>query len=424
MPVHPLSHDRSVQIHSGPQLWDVVTPAVRGQRGAVTAAVAFVGENAEVLLPLGPGATIIVNAGTDAMREGATDPRMLLSWHRRGVRVHSLATLTTTLILVEARVPFAVVGSANATPTLAADRDDAVTVTDLPGAIEDARMALLEWLDRAGSPLTEDWLQEAVREFGSRSDRAPGADTSAWADDDADPGATEAPDPEVTGFPEEPEVRDAPPVVAAPVTASPATSPPVTASAPVAAATPVIEVPDFVEEPEPQVVTFDWARPRTLYLAPMTPHVGLPDHVLERVERFYSELGLSPASGRAPHREGSFSVETYWEDEELGRGNPFAVTFLPNSSVIAVESATARPGRNAVMFPPARVLGVFVDERPYPRRRYFFLLTRWWTPQRSYRDAVGALAAVGEKAKVNQPYFVDAKLNALLGLWPGASYDS
>lgn len=360
-----LNPNRSVQIFSGQRLWDVLTPAVARQPG-ITGAIAFVGEEADQVLPLVRGATIIVNAGDSAIRQGSTDPRVLLVWHRRGVKVHTLSGLHAKMLLVESTEPFVAVGSANASSNSAARLDEAVMVTDLPDAIVEARMAMTLWLARAGAPLTEAWLIEAVSRFST--DR-----TAASEPIGPDTGVRVAEGP--VGLSDSPPHR------------------------------------------------LPWPRPRTIYLLPLLDTEVLPEEVIERADQLYEDLGLQrPAEGSLVGM-GDFTIQTYFNVEEPDQDQPFSMQYPANSHVIAVDSPTWRTKKSAQVSPMGRILSIFLDERAHPRRRYFFVLTCWWSTDLVFGDVMAALAAVGEKATFDRAYMMEVKVNALLGLWPEALYD-
>jgi len=251
MASHPLGTGDSVRLIAGPRVWDTLTPALAG-RSAVIAAVASIGRDADRLLPLGRGATLVVNAGETAVRRGTTDPEVLLRWHRAGIRVHSLDTLNATLILVDTNAPFVAAGSAPASQTSAQHLDEAVMVTDLPDTIIAARITLGTFVARAGAPLTEDQLLQAATVFGA---------------DRVGPGAAETEPEALQPEPEPIEEPVAP--MAAPHTASEDTA----TAVPADTETPIVEpdpaddvVEDEIDDDAP-LVTFPWVRPHTVSLA-------------------------------------------------------------------------------------------------------------------------------------------------------------
>ena len=90
--------DRSARLIHGRDVWTEIRGLLSGY-SAISAAIAFVGPDADQHLPLRGPATIVVNAGDNALASGWTDPEVLLRWTRRGVRVYSLASLHAKVLL-------------------------------------------------------------------------------------------------------------------------------------------------------------------------------------------------------------------------------------------------------------------------------------------------------------------------------------
>lgn len=404
MPSHPLGTGDSVRLIAGRRVWDILTPALSG-RSAVIAAVASIGRDADRLLPLSRGATLVVNAGDAAVRQGTTDPEVLLRWHRAGVRVHSLDTLNATLILVDTVAPFVAAGSADASQTSAQHLDEAVMVTDLPDTVVAARLTLGAFVARSGAPLTEEQLLEAVTVFGTDRIGPPDVESEPEAVETVPAVADEVPTPTA-----------APPAAA--TTAAAADAEP---AEPEAADDPPADVPD-----DGPLVVLPWARPHTVSLAQIVDQpVELSEDAQLELDRLNAEYGLRPSPFRAARRPGAFSIDVVQVRERSDLPRPFGTQHRPGTHVIAVEAPAdaKRPRTVGAVHPPGRVIAQIRDELSYPRSHYYFLLVRHAGPPRVYKDVVAALKAVGETANFERSYMVPAKIDALLALWPDAVYD-
>ncbi|MEO5835024.1 MAG: hypothetical protein ABIR83_16880 [Nakamurella sp.] len=413
MPSHPLGTGDSVRLIAGQRVWDALTPALAG-RSSVIAAVASIGRDADRLLPLSRGATLVVNASDAAVRQGTTDPEVLLRWHRAGVRVHSLDSLNATLILVDTSAPFVAAGSADASQISAQHLDEAVMVTDLPDTIIAARITLGGFVARSGTPLTEDQLLEAITVFGA--DRVGPPDVE-----------TEVPESSVS----EAVVESAAPDDTAATDDSADADVEADVEAPAAAVDPTDDLgpADSQDEQDDQdgpLAIFPWARPHTVGLAQIVdqPAVMSEDAQLE-LERLNLEYGLRAASFRAVRRPGAFSIDVVQIRERSDQPRPFGTQHRTGTHVIAVEAPAEakRPRTVGAVHPPGRVISQLRDELSYPRSHYYFLLVRHAGPPRVYKDVVHALKAVGETVNFDRSYMVQAKIEALLALWPEAVYD-
>jgi hypothetical protein len=154
--------DRSARLIHGKDVWSHIRNLLSGSR-RISAAIGYVGADADAYLPMrGPG-TIVVNAGDEALTTGSTDPNVLLRWTRRGVRVYSLPSLHAKVIQVEGDPSFVLVGSANVSWSSANRLDEAVLLADERETVDEISTAIAAWQLEAGEPLTQEWLQEAVR---------------------------------------------------------------------------------------------------------------------------------------------------------------------------------------------------------------------------------------------------------------------
>ncbi|WP_111765683.1 hypothetical protein [Nakamurella deserti] len=399
---HPLGGDRSVRLVSGHAVWEVLGPAVAG-RTDVVAAVPSVGADADRLLPLGRGCTLVVNASPEALQRGTTDPGVLVRWQRAGVQIHSLATLNATLVLASGTDPFLATGSADAAPRSAPRMFEAALITDLPEVLEDARQAFAALLALAGDPLTGAQLLELENRYATEPAPRPRAATVV-------PSETRAP---VT--------RDVRPAAERPSVERAAGAAGGAAGTPADAGSgqsPEVEL-------DAQPVELPWPRPRTVYLLGWTGPAPVSERARERLAEWESDLGLRASPGGVPTVEGRFALFPVCITENLGSDRPFGLPVPTGAHVVLVTTpAKSAPRPSAQVESPARVMGSWVDEAAYPRQKYYFLVGRHHAPRRTLRDVNAALQPLGAKASFLQAYMTSDKVQAMLDLWPGAEYDA
>jgi hypothetical protein len=437
--------DRSSRLIFGTSVWDALTPMLNGQH-EIHAAVTYVGEAADELLPMTAPGSIVVNAGDPAIENGSTDPRVLLRWVLAGVEVYSLETLYASVMLVHADPAFVVVGSANVSRDLAGALDEAVVISQHPSTVGDARAALLDCRQRAGSPLTVAWLIQAVErspyppevhpEPAPVRQQAPIIGVAPVTG--ATPVAAAAPVTEATPVP-----AAAPQTEATLVTDAPAQPTPEVADsavihdAHVPTEEPTVEdvIVDLVEvvtEPEPEpapapptqvaraTVRVPWPRPKTVYLAPLIEADDPSLEALYQLDRLETEYGLTGSSHPQP---GDYEIEAfYWDEKPHSAGEP-NMTYPIGSHVVPIDSPSGRRiPTTAMVSPPGRVLDSYTDHLRQPPRRYFFVLVQV-APTRSFKELRTALATIKEKPEFDHPYFMQHKIETILKLWPSASYD-
>ncbi len=156
--------DRSARLLHGPDVWTEIKQLLAGYND-VQAAIAFVGADADQYLQLRGPATIVVNAGDEALRNGWTDPSVLLRWTRRGVRVHSMASLHAKVLIAQGFPSFVLVGSADVLSGSGRAVQDAVLLADEKETVDEVRAAVARWRRLSGEPLTDAWLQEASARY-------------------------------------------------------------------------------------------------------------------------------------------------------------------------------------------------------------------------------------------------------------------
>ena len=136
--------DRSARLLSGRDVWTEIKALLHGYND-IQAAIAFVGADADQYLALRGPATIVVNAGDEALRNGRTDPAVLLRWTRRGVRVHSLSSLHAKLLFARDSPSFVLVGSADVLSASGRPLEEAVLLADEKETVDEVRSAVERW---------------------------------------------------------------------------------------------------------------------------------------------------------------------------------------------------------------------------------------------------------------------------------------
>ena len=369
--------DRSARLLSGRDVWSEIKALLAGHND-VQAAIAFVGADADQYLPLRGPATIVVNAGEEALRNGWTDPSVLLRWTRRGVRVHTLSTLHAKVLFAQGNPPFVLVGSADVLSTSGRAMEEAILVADEKDTVDEVRRAVDRWRRLSGDPLTDAWLQAAALRY-----RPPGA-LSATAPSSVVIDTAVA----------------APPAVAAPVAVAPATTPalPVTAPpSPVGAPTPA-------SAPEPtdtSVADVGANEPATFGTGPVDGAVLLDDALL--VDRAVLEDTATPdgaAAGGALSQEPTSADSADQGAVEPQSAAPADGAALGTSAVndVAAGETAAMPGALAAAdgadtseSPAAPAGPVLPPVWPRPKFIYLATLTRDGRASESAHEQLEAL---------------------------------
>lgn len=466
--------DRSARLISGRDVWSEITRLLSGQT-RIQAAISYVGSDADQYLPLKGPASIVVNAGEDALTSGRTDPTLLLRWARRGIRVYSLSSLHAKVILAEGDPAFVLIGSANAAWSSANRLEEAVLLADERDTVDEARAAVARWKQLAGEPLTQEWLQQAVLrarpaapvpaasaspavgtpsalasrrrpEFGSVAPVEPQMQPEpAELQVQLEPGTPFEPaepqvQPESAAQPESQVQREsaAQPESAAPLEPAEPTQPQVQPE-PVESAESVepqvqpepVEPPvepelaagaDSKTQPDPHPVAplrpVTWPRPKYIYLALLSRDGIASPTALEQLQALRSEFRAPRAEDDRP----TLEVQLLWWDQ------PAKITGKHRSyregwHVVPISvPASGRPAVLSAVDAPGRILHSFTDYLASPTRTYYFLLTHTAGPSTNFRKLRETLAAVGEKPSYDHAYMMQHKVDALLDLWPQIDY--
>lgn len=461
--------DRSARLIHGRDVWSKIGNLLSGYR-RISAAIGHVGSDADQYLSLRGPATIVVNASDEALADGSTDPQLLLRWTRRGVRIYSLASLHAKVVLAEGDPSFVLVGSANASWSSANRLDEAVLVADEKETVAEMRAAIDDWKRRAGDPLTEEWLQEAVGRAGPAVPRQPPAAQElevglapavraapepvpepesviepepVWQPErvrepepacqpdpvrepvrvpepvrEPEPGEPErVREPEPVGELEpvgEPHVAGAPEVdesafVCPPVSSGPQAQEP----SPAALRAPVGRLPP-AEEPRAVV----WTRPKYIYLALLSTEGRASESAEEQLAALRSEFRAPDATSDRT----TLDVQMFWSNQPANSGRA-GVSYRPGWHVVAISvPASGRPAMLSRVDSPGRVLHSFTDYLANPTRTYYYLLTHSAGPSINFRKLRERLSAVGEKPSYDHAYMMQHKVDAILGLWPEIAY--
>ncbi len=423
--------DRSARLIHGRDVWTEIRGLLSGY-SAVSAAIAFVGPEADQHLPLRGPATIVVNAGDDALASGWTDPEVLLRWTRRGVRVYSLDSLHAKVVLAEGHPSFVLIGSADVLSTSGRILDEAVLVADERETVDELRDAVAGWRERAGEPLTEAWLQAAASRYRpTPPHRLPVA------------APVQSTAPPVVKWPPAPISEDPPTRPALPVaelsSASPAES---AVTAQVGPADPGVDVaePDADEVNQAldsaaptadppvdaeaagraaaEIAAVDWPRPKYIYLAALSKDGGASESARDRLEQLRGEYRVPGDTAHSAVLE----VDMFWWDEpaRAGKASP---TYREGWHVVPISvTGAGRPAVSSQVDSPGRVLNSYTDYGPGPTRTYYYLLRHGAGAPTTFRKLREALTAVGEKPSYNHAYMMQHKVDAILDLWPQIGY--
>lgn len=132
-------------------VWPRLKTLAKKHQGCV--AVAFVGSEAPALLPLRKGSTLIVDASDATVKAGATSPKALLKFHRRGVNLYRVDHLHAKIYLFGRRL---VLSSNNVSASSSRTLEEAALETTERAAIKDAQRFIAR-LEK--TPLGPDELQ-------------------------------------------------------------------------------------------------------------------------------------------------------------------------------------------------------------------------------------------------------------------------
>lgn len=114
------------------QPWKAITRAVRKCPGRCRVAVAYFGQNAHKLLPLGRGSVLVLDFSERAVRAGQACPASVILMLRRGVAVHSVTNLHAKVFVVGRSV---FIGSTNVSQSSANTLVEAVVQAAAPALV-------------------------------------------------------------------------------------------------------------------------------------------------------------------------------------------------------------------------------------------------------------------------------------------------
>jgi hypothetical protein len=148
---------------SGRAVWRSITRAARLRPVRAFIAVPYFGKQGPLLLPVGRGSRMVVNASPNAVKSGQTSPAALLKMHRRGIDVFSYPQLHAKVYVFGTT---AYIGSANASGSSAESLVEAAIRSTDRVTVRDAR-EFVRKLSRTLVPLGEEQLsvlEELYRE--------------------------------------------------------------------------------------------------------------------------------------------------------------------------------------------------------------------------------------------------------------------
>jgi hypothetical protein len=129
-----------IEVFDGLALWGQVAPRLgKGQRRA---AVAYLGAGALTYLGLKKHDVLVFDGHRSSVAQGHVDIKEVRAMLRSGVKLYSRPGLHSKMMVVEAKHPVAVVGSANASKTSATKKSETVVLFDDPVAVQSVRDAI------------------------------------------------------------------------------------------------------------------------------------------------------------------------------------------------------------------------------------------------------------------------------------------
>ena len=99
------------RLHTNGDPWPRITKRVRGSKGKVVAAVAYLGQDAPQILPLKKGDVLVCDASRSAIAQGSTSLEAIEQYQKRGVKCFTHSGLHAKVVVLSKTV---FIGSANA----------------------------------------------------------------------------------------------------------------------------------------------------------------------------------------------------------------------------------------------------------------------------------------------------------------------
>lgn len=115
-------------------VWPEISKSAKKNVGQV--AVAYLGKNAQRILPLRSGSLLVVDASEGAVKSGQTSPMELRGFLDRGVEIYTARGLHAKVFVFGRR---AIIGSSNATTNSSSTLIEAAVLTTDPSAVSGAR---------------------------------------------------------------------------------------------------------------------------------------------------------------------------------------------------------------------------------------------------------------------------------------------
>lgn len=141
-------------------IWKSLTASAKAASKPALVAVAYFGQGASKLLPLGAGSRLVVDASENAVKSGQTHPADLKKLQNRGVVIYSYPSLHAKVYTFDG---FAFVGSANASNRSSGILTEAVVKTSDLAVVRSARTFVRDLCRDELSPGRLDRLQKMYR---------------------------------------------------------------------------------------------------------------------------------------------------------------------------------------------------------------------------------------------------------------------
>ncbi|MFZ2241227.1 MAG: phospholipase D family protein [Gordonia amarae] len=393
-----LGNERTVRMISG-RVWDEITELLGGAR-QITAAVAYVGENAADQLPLRSGSSIIVDASAKAVAQGSTAPKTLLTWKDAGAVIYSLPGLHAKMIVCERKPTrehpegetFLIVGSANVSANSARRLDECALLTDDLTTLRETYETMTAWKLRAGEPLSREDLVALADLYRTQAAEIPPGENSPEENSPEEKSTGEDPAGENPTAEDRADDTNG--------TADDSAGP--------------VETADVEEVPVPD--TTPAPRPRNLILTSVREDTPSEEAKYE-AEVLARDNDLTVADTAAVLTPGREYLDYFWLDfDRVYYGDPFP----EGATVVATfRNERGQLTKTCSVAPPMRILSTFRDHQA--ERTYYYGVVRHSGTDVTYTDLQEASGGAGrtvnlaseDPAKVFRP----GAITAIIGLW-------
>lgn len=148
----------STRFLANDSLWNEIQDQIRRAKH-VDAAIAYIGKDGVDLLPLRKGDRLVVDLSMATVRQGATDPREVRKFKKRGVQVFTRGSLHAKVVITDKNL---ITSSANVSKNSKQVLDEAGIITRDPAAI---RRALCYFDELCTEPVRDEYLKACIKAY-------------------------------------------------------------------------------------------------------------------------------------------------------------------------------------------------------------------------------------------------------------------